>query len=252
MFPRSWDDGSVPAHLVDLLWRDHPEAPAGSRRGPRARRSVGEVVAAATGLADRGGLEAVTVRALASELGVSPMSVYTHVSGRDDLLVLMADAAHAAYVAAEAPAYGRRGWRGRVELVAEANRAMLRRRPWLLDATDERTALGPGTIAKYDHELRALDPLGLDDVRRDAALTFVLDFARASVRAEEAASRTYAVAGSWSEWGPRLAGYLGDDFPLAQRVGAAAGEAQDGVRDPDHAWRFGLSRVIDGLAGAAR
>src|SRR3546814_4852682 len=57
--------------------------------------STGTVVDAATRLADADGLAAVTIRRLASELEVSTMSVYTHVNSRDDLLVLMADAAHA-------------------------------------------------------------------------------------------------------------------------------------------------------------
>src|SRR3546814_6350577 len=85
----------VPRPLIDLLWRDHPDAPVRGSRGPQARVSTGTVVDAATRLADADGLAAVTIRRLASELEVSTMSVYTHVNSRDDLLVLMADAAHA-------------------------------------------------------------------------------------------------------------------------------------------------------------
>ncbi len=46
-----------------------------------------------------------------------------------------------------------------------------------------------------------------------------------------------------------MTGYLGADFPLAQAVGQAAGEAMDGPYDADVAWDFGVARVIDGLAG---
>lgn len=239
----------MPRPLIDLLWRDHPAAPTGGRRGPRSRVAAGDVVAAATRLADAHGLPAVTVRALAAELDVSTMSVYTHVNSRDDLLVLMADAAHATV---DLPVFGRQGWRSRVRAVADANRTLLGRHPWLLDVTDERTALGPGTIAKYDHELRALDPLEVDDVTRDAALTFVLDFVRASARAAVPTAGAGELAAHWPEWGARLASYLGGGFGLAQKVGAAAGEAQQGTRDPDFAWTFGLARVMDGLAGLAR
>ena len=38
-----------------------------------------------------------------------------------------------------------------------------------------------------------------------------------------------------------------DAFPHATRVGAAAGEAQGGAFNPDHAYEFGLARVLDGL-----
>ena len=37
-------------------------------------------------------------------------------------------------------------------------------------------------------------------------------------------------------------------YPLASRVGSAAGAAHGSAADPDHAYRFGLDRVLDGLA----
>ncbi|CAM3189268.1 TetR/AcrR family transcriptional regulator [Nocardioides dubius] len=239
----------MPRELIDLLWRDHPDAPSGGARGPRARISTGSVVEAAIRLADADGLGAVTIRRLAADLGVSTMSIYTHVNTRDDLLVLMADVAHgSAAPAPEGGASPSADWREQVRLLAEANLDLLRRHPWLLEIADDRSALGPGTIAKYDHELAALAPLGLDDVATDAALTFVLDFVRASARALRPQPHAGELAASWPQWGPRLAGYLGDDFPLAQRVGAAAGEAMGGVGEPSLAWSFGLARVLDGLA----
>ncbi|CAI9419546.1 TetR/AcrR family transcriptional regulator [Nocardioides sp. T2.26MG-1] len=235
----------MPRPLIDLLWRDHPDAPAGGSRGPRASVSTGTVVAAAIRLADADGLGAVTVRRLAGELGVSTMSVYTHVNSRDDLLVLMADAVHGQL---DRPSYGRLGWRARVRRLAEANLALLQAHPWLHEVRDDRTALGPGTIAKYDHELRALTPLGLDPVTCDAALTFVLDFVRAGARSLAPRPHAAELAEHWPEWGPRLAAYLGEDHPLAQEVGAAAGAAHDGATDPSFAWDFGLARVLDALA----
>lgn len=239
----------MPSPLIDLLWRDHRDAPLGGSRGPRSRASTGDVVEAALLLADDQGLAAVTIRALGLALGVSTMSVYTHVGSRDDLLVLMADAAHARLAL---PSYRRAGWRTRVRRVADANLGLYRGHPWLLDVSDDRVVLGPGTIAKYDHELHALDPLELDDVTRDAALTWVLDFVRASARAQRPDPRREEMAEVWAEWGGRLASYLGDDHPLAQRVGAAAGEAMNAAYSASHAWEFGLERLLDGLAGLDR
>lgn len=235
----------MPRSLIDLLWRDHPDAPPGGTRGPRAKISTGAVVEKAIGLADADGLAAVTIRRLAAELDISSMSVYTHVLSRDDLVVLMADAVHARM--ARAP-FGRLGWRARVRQVAETNLALLQEHPWLHDVADDRTALGPGTIAKYDHELAALGPLALDPVTCDAALTFVLDFVRASARALRPRPRAGELAAHWPEWSTRLASYVGDDYPLARSVGGAAGEAMGGVADPSMAWDFGLALVIDGLA----
>jgi AcrR family transcriptional regulator len=233
-------------NLVDLLWRKEETAVAEGRRGPRSRHSTDEVVARAVELADADGLDHVTIRALAQSLELTAMSIYTHVNSRDDLRALMVDETHARMVGS--PVDGP-GWRARVRGVAADNLALLRAHPWLLDIDDPRIVAGPGTIAKYDRELHAFDDVGLSDVQRDAALSFVLDFVRATgARMRESAEREQ-FGPFWAEAGPRLTQYLGEGFPLAQSVGRAAGEAMDGPYDADVAWEFGLARVIDGLAG---
>ncbi|MBM4555950.1 TetR family transcriptional regulator [Rhodococcus hoagii] len=230
--------------LIDLLWRDHPDAPRGGTRGPRAKVSTGQAVEAAVAIADAEGLEAVTVRRLAADLGISAMALYTHVGSRDDLLVLMVDAVHGTRPRA---AYTSDEWRERVRQVAETEMTLCTQHWWLLDVTDERTSFGPGTIAKYDHELHAFDGTGITDLERDAALTFVTDFVRASARARRPDPRAADMAELWATAGERLAGYLGDDFPLAQRVGEAAGQAMNSAYSPEFAWEFGLARVLDAL-----
>lgn len=233
-------------NLVDLLWRHSPLAPPVRQRGPKARHSTDDVVERAVAIADADGLGAVTIRALAQALDLTPMSIYTHVNSRADLLVLMADAVHARMPAEPAQTAG---WRSAVRAVAEDNRRLLRTHAWLIDVHDPRVALGPGTIAKYDRELHAFDGLGLTAVERDAALSFVLDFTRSSAARLREEERTGAFAASWTEAAPRLAAYLGDQMPLARSVGEAAGESMGAPYDARTAWDFGLARVIEGLAG---
>ena len=237
----------MPRPLIDLLWRDHPDAPAGGSRGPRTRVSTGEVVDTAIGLADAEGIEAVTIRRLGEGLGVSAMSVYTHVNSRDDLLVLMADRV---CLRMRLPAFGRSRWRTRLRRLAEANLALFREHPWLLEIRDPRLAVGPGTIAKYDHELRAFDGLGLSDLDPDAGLTFVLDFVRASAVAMTAESGESFVP-FWADSAARLGEYVGESHPLARRVGAAAGAALQAPYSSAHAWTFGLGRIVDSFATQA-
>ncbi|MFN8171097.1 MAG: helix-turn-helix domain-containing protein [Candidatus Nanopelagicales bacterium] len=227
--------------LLDLLWHDHASAPTRGARGPRPRVSTSRAVRAAVELADAEGIHGVTARRLAADLGVSPMSIYTYVGSQDDLHVLMADAVNGAM---PRPAFGRRRLAARLRVVAEANLALHVDHPWLVDVADQRVSLGPGTIAKYDHELAAFDGTGLGDVEADAALTFVLDFARAAAWTRRADERAAGLADEWAQWAPRLEAYLGDDHPRARRVGAAAGEAMDAAYSPDHAWTFGLDRVV--------
>jgi AcrR family transcriptional regulator len=236
---------AVARELIDLLWRHDPRAPGAGSRGPKSKVSVDQIVDVALGLADAGGLDSVTVRRVAQAVGMVPMSLYTHVASREDLLVLMADAA-----LREAPAKAWSGttWREQVTQVAEENLALGTVRPWLLDIGDQRIALGPGAIAKYDRELQAFEGLGLTDLDRDAALTFVLDFAWAAARAMRPQPGAPDMVDTWARWQERLAQYLGADYPLARRVGSAAGESMNAAYSPDHAWRFGLTRVLDSLS----
>ncbi len=62
-----------------------------SPRPPRQPLTRERVVAAALALVDQGGIEALSMRAVAAELGVEAMSLYRHVSSREDLILAVAD-----------------------------------------------------------------------------------------------------------------------------------------------------------------
>jgi hypothetical protein len=109
-------------------------------------------------------------------------------------------------------------------------------------------------MAKYDAELSAFEGLGLDDVAMDAALTFVLGFVETCARAAaDVRAARYESAMSDREWWAANEPLLervfdGERYPVAARVGAAAGAAHDAAYSPAHAYEFGLARVLDGLA----
>lgn len=63
--------------------------PSAAKDGPLTR---GGIVAAALGVVDRAGVEGLSMRALAAELGVTPMALYNHVGGKQDLLRAIAEA----------------------------------------------------------------------------------------------------------------------------------------------------------------
>ncbi len=243
--------GGDPDSTLRLLWRAQLKPPARSR-GPIPARSVDDLVHAALLLADEQGLAAVSVRTLARSLGMAPMSVYTHVPGKAGLLDLMLDGL---YLSMPRPAWLSRSWRSRVAAVAAANRDLLDAHPWLTElASLSRPPLGPGQMAKYEHELAALDGTGLTDVQVDAALTLVLGFVHQQVRARHDAERIRGATGLtdaqwWAANAPLLGELVGPgDYPRATRIGEAAGRANDSAYHPDRAWDFGLTRVLDGLA----
>ncbi|GIJ29887.1 TetR family transcriptional regulator [Micromonospora qiuiae] len=239
-----------PSRTLALLWREPSET--ARRKGPARSLTITQVVAAALALADEQGLTAVTIRAVAERVGVSAMSVYTYVPGKPELLDLMVDACYARMT--RAPWAGQ-PWRERLTTVAEANRALLTAHPWLTEvAALSRPPLGPGMMAKYEHELAAFDDTGLSDVDIDAALTYLLGFVQSHCRsAHDAARATTDTAMSDADWWAANQSVLARAldphiYPRAVRIGSAAGEAQGSAWHADRAWAFGLARTLDGLA----
>src|SRR6202790_1507326 len=237
-----------PARTLALLWRDPAVVP---RHGPRQGLSIDAVVAAATQLADTEGLEAVTTRRGAKALGVAPMTVYTYVPGKAELLDLMLDTAYTSM-----PRLDTHGqpWRQRLAAIAEENKALFENHPWAATISTIRPPLGPGMMTKYEHELLALEGLGLDDVQMDSSLTYLLSFVQAWARAAAAARAVQQDSAMddmqwWTASGPLLARVLDENtYPIAARVGSAAGAAHGTAYSPSHAYTFGLQRVLDGLS----
>jgi AcrR family transcriptional regulator len=231
---------------IDLLWFEEPP----SRRGRKKGLAVAQVVDAAITLADDEGRDAVSMRRVAQELGVVPMTLYTYVPDKSALLDLMLDAV---YLQMPREDTGHDSWRERLAAIAEENRLLYARHPWAAGLSRSRPPLGPGLMAKYEHELRAFDGSGLDDVETDAALTYLLGFVEAAARAAadaraEAARSQRSDHEWWAENGPLLAKVFDPAaYPRAVRVGAAAGAELGGAFNPDHAYEFGLERVLDGL-----
>lgn len=238
-----------PSATLALLW-GAPDAVR--RKGPARSVTVPQIVDAALALADAEGLAALTMRAVADKVGISPMSVYTYVPGKPELLDLMVDAL---YARMDRPEWGAQGWRERVTTIAETNRMLLAEHAWLTEvAALSRPPLGPGLMAKYEHELAAFDGAGMTDADTDAALTFVLGFVQSHGRAAHDARRaTTDTAMSDEDWWAANQPILERAFdpavyPRAVRIGAAAGEAQGSAWSEERAWEFGLPRVLDGLA----
>ncbi len=238
-----------PERLLRLLWRETLEQPR--QRGPKAALAVGAVVDAGIAIADAEGIDALTIRRLASELNVATMSIYTYVSGKSELLPLMLDALHGELDRCQPHS---RFWRDQLSAVAHDNLAFFKKHPWVPTLSLGRPPLGPGTMAKYEYELGALDGIGLSDVEMDSALTYLLDFVATCAQREWAETQVRQDSGmsddAWWAANSQLFSLAFDSekYPTAVRVGANAGEALGGAYSASHAWEFGLERVLDSLA----
>ena len=237
-----------PARTLALLWRGPGFGRSG--HGPKQGLSVDDVVTTAVELADAAGLESLSMRRVAEALGVGAMSLYTYVPGKAELLDLMLDSVYLRMPRAAMPDAT---WRERLRAVADQNHALYLAHPWLATVPTARPPLGPGLMAKYEHELSAFDELGLDDVTVDDALTYLLTFVAAAARgAIEARASRLASSMSDAQWwatnAPLLARVFDPEaYPTAVRVGSAAGNANESAYNAEHAYEFGLGRVLDGL-----
>lgn len=240
----------MPDPTLPLLWRHVlPAADEPPRRGRRPRVSVDDVVDAAIELADRDGLAALSMRTLAEQLGVGAMTLYSYVASRDDLVVLMFDQVLGR---TELPPH-EGDLRARLTRVAEVQLADWRAHPWLLDVVGVRPWLGPNVADRYEWQLSAVEGVGLDDVEMDQAITLVVGFATNIARAEHAVRQAERQSGMTDlEWWEDNTEELGRvmaarDYPIAGRVGSAAGEAYQAGTDPRRELEFGLARILDGI-----
>ncbi|MGZ0152727.1 TetR/AcrR family transcriptional regulator [Kribbella sp. WER1] len=143
------DDG---AQAVGPVWARNDRQP---RRRTLSRESI---VRTGVAIADRDGLDAVSIRSVAAELGVRPMSLYGHVSSKDDLLDLMFDHLAAESVLGDGlPA----DWRGALEAIAHRTRDQGLAHPWSIELMVDRIQLGPNTLRVLDEWIRAVAPLGV-------------------------------------------------------------------------------------------
>lgn len=242
--------GGDPGRSMALLWG----AAGQGRRGPKPSRSVDEVVQAAIALADAEGLAALSVRRVAEALQLSPMSLYTYVPSKAELIDLMLDR-----IAAEIPPPvtaedGAPDWRGKLEALARGRWAMAQRHPWLMQVGMHRPPLGPNVLAAAESALRAIDGLGLSEAEMDQLTTVLGDYVRGAIRAALDAHEVERLSGmsdeQWWAMNQPLMQELIDPtrFPTIMRIGEAYKAGRIAPPDHERNFEFGLQRVLDGIA----
>ena len=132
-----------------------------TRAQVRVPLSRERIVQAAIHVADREGLQALTMRRLGAELGVEAMAVYKHVSGKDDILDGMVELVVSLI---EAPGHGM-DWRDAMRRRARSARDVLTRHSWAIGLFDSRRSMGPNQLRYVDSILGSLRSAGfsIDD-----------------------------------------------------------------------------------------
>jgi len=210
--------------------------------------SVQRIVATAIDIADREGLDAVSMRRIAGRLGVATMSLYRYVSGKDALIELMVDAVHGEN---HGPTPTSDDWRTRLEFAARQEWRLYSRHPWVLRVVaTPQPPIGPNVLANVEQLMRAVDGLGLDPVTMHwvaiAIGAQVQGTALLLVNEIEAKRRIGRTTEQWrNDKIPAIREILDSGhFPMLTRLF----EEQADVADIDAWFEFSLNRLLDGLA----
>ncbi|WP_405861915.1 TetR/AcrR family transcriptional regulator [Streptomyces sp. NBC_00090] len=219
-----------------LLWGEQ-ELPS---RGPKPSLSAVRIAEAAIGIADREGLDAVSLARVAKEFGVTAMALYRYVPGKTELLDLMVDLAIGPPApVADIPG----GWRPQLTEWARQCLAMYRRHPWILTATGtRRQIMGPHQLGWLDSALAALAGTGLPATQRHD--TFLLLVGHIRHVAQQYVDHDDAANEEWAHLTAEVLQRHEERFPaLTEAIAAGAFTPREGSP-----LDFGLERILDGVA----
>ncbi|NGO45178.1 TetR/AcrR family transcriptional regulator [Streptomyces ureilyticus] len=226
----------------EVIWA----RPERTGRGPRPAYSRADIAAAAVRIADERGLDAVSMRHVAAELGCGTMSLYNYVPRKEDLYELMVDA-----VAAEQELWEPLGdWRADMLRVARQARALMLRHTWLPALMSPVYGFSPNALRYLEHCLACLDtfegPYGTK-----FELIAMINGVVTTYVANELATAERARSLPWSEDQENAVRgrYLGGQVATGAYPRLAAAFAEDaGPIDMEAVFERALGRVLDGFA----
>ena len=257
--------------------RDQP------RKGPKPGLTLPRIIEAGIRLADRDGLEAVSMARVAAELGAAPMSLYRHVDSKDDLLELMTDIAWGPPV----PELAGDNWRKKLAAWARAMRQAMYAHPWALRVPIHGLPVYPNSVAWFEQGLDTLAETPLSEQRKASTILLVSGYVRneamtgsdieaairqAAAQAAEQTGEQPAEQAAEQQPAPEQAPEPGDPtrfasdpgeiwmrqyrdllaeltdpmrFPAISRLLKSG--AFDAPDPPDDEFDFGLDRILDGV-----
>lgn len=223
------DDPRIP-HGIAAAWG----VAAAPQRGPKRELTLERITEAAIEIADEESLDAVSMSRVASKLGYTPMSLYRYVSGKDDLLELMFDAA------SDVPLASFDGsWREQLTQWGAIVRAGYRAHPWLSSMPPSSTPSTPNRMAIVEAGMHALRSLEIPPNAKLTVTMLLLGYigmfqlaSRDTVHDSVRAALPDLVS---AEHYPTLAPYVAD------------GLFETPMHDNDQAFFFGFNRFLDGV-----
>jgi len=203
------------------------------------------VLECALAVADAGGIGSLTIRSLAAELGVKPMSVYHHVANKEAILDGIVDLVFAEMAL---PGDYDGAWGQQLTRRAHATRRVLRRHPWAIGLLESRSTPGPATLRHQEGTIRILREAGFS-IEMTAHASALLDSFVCGFALQEAA-RPLRVTSTGPDGGRR------DSAPLDPGTYPHLAEmAQEHLRRAGYEFgdefERGLDLILAALAGSA-
>jgi AcrR family transcriptional regulator len=211
----------------------------GTGRGRRLGLTREKVTAAALSLIDREGPDAFSLRRLAGELGIEPMSLYNHVPNKDALL---GDVAESLLGQVEFAGTETGTWQERLRAHATAFRAAALRHPKAFPLVLTRPAHSPAVMANIRAALASIDELGLPPQEQVYIVRACVAYIAGTIM-RELGSVVTAGAMQSDQVGRRIDEIAATGDPLL--VNAAPYLA---VSDHEAEFRYGLELLITGLS----
>ncbi|MFJ6617715.1 TetR/AcrR family transcriptional regulator C-terminal domain-containing protein [Kitasatospora sp. NPDC091335] len=211
--------------------------------------TVERIVRAGIVVADAAGLDALSMRRVATELGTGTMSLYRHVASKDDLVTLMVEAAMADVPLPGSPA---RNWRHGLERAAHRDWELYHRHPWILPRVmvTTRAYFSPALAADSESAFASFDGLDLEpaDAFRYMFMfaSYVQGVAVTLVSDAEAARQSEAAGPREARAADRVQDPLYEPgaYPRLARAMRAGADPWD----LDALFASGLAGVLDGIA----
>ncbi|MEU2039302.1 TetR/AcrR family transcriptional regulator [Nocardia niwae] len=225
---------------LELLWGTGQRP----KRGPKPALSLERIVGEAIAIADAEGLANLSMQRLAERLGFTKMSLYRYVPGKAELVALMLDTALGTppelRTATDLP---EDGWRDLLGAWCETIYERFCAHPWSLEATVGMRPIGPNELAWMEAALGALAGTGLTTAERLDTIVLLTGHARGlaqQVRTMDADEFEKQIAGQFAE----MVAAAADRYPASAAAFAEEGAVAGGAG----ALKFGIGRILDGLA----
>ncbi len=219
---------------------------AGRPRAGQEPLTRGVILEAALGIVDGEGLDGLTMRRLASELGVNPMSIYHHLPGKG---AVVSGLVGVVFSRMRVPASEGLAWQERVRAYAHAYRGVVRSHPNLaLRIVSDAAAVSEAVLSSSEPLYGALEEAGLPPATIVWAADTLVDFVHGFALGE--ASNPSGEFDVGPELLARIEARPADEVSALRRIFGALGE--QGTRyDFDAGFEAGLDILVGGIESVA-